>query len=163
MVNKSGVFDYIGQIFALFGETVTVLCAFVLLFGEDAKPISTIFSFGSSGLSILTLLRFLLLTAIIATLRFLIMSDGLITKVPLWLRIIMLFTLAFSVTVVFVVMFDWFSVQDIMAWGMFVLSFGISCAAGTLVSAAREKAENRQLEEGLRRLKEAEDGKVDSN
>lgn len=159
MFKKSGALDYLGQIFSIFGETVAMLCVFAFLFGEGAKDLSTIFSLGSAGLSLVTLLRFLLVVAIIATLRFIVMSDGIIKIIPLWLRIIILFASAFAVTIVFVIIFDWFPIDNIAAWIMFILSFGISCAVSSVVSAFKEKAENRQLEEGLKRLKEEKEWK----
>ena len=157
MNNKPTLFDYLSQVFMIFGISILILNIFCLIFGESAKDFSTIFSLGRSGLSVKTMLQFLLAIAITIVFRFLFMSDLLINKMSITARIIAMFTAAFLNIMVFVILCDWFPVNDPVSWTMFLVSFAVSCTVSTAVSICREKYENRQLSEALQKLKEEED------
>ena len=154
MDKKPTVFDYLSQVFMIFGITILLLNIFCLIFGELASDFSTIFALGSGGLSIKTMLQFLLAIAITITFRFIFMTDLIIKKMPLSARIVTLFAAAFLNIVVFVIVCGWFPVNNLLAWVMFLISFAVSCTASTLVSILWEKTENKRLAEALDKLKE---------
>ena len=156
MDKKPTIFDYLSQVFMIFGITVLVLNTFCLIFGESAKEFSTIFALGNVGLSVKTMLQFLLAIAITITFRFIFMTDLLIKKMPLSARIIVLFAAAFLNIVVFVIVCGWFPVNNLLAWIMFIISFAVSCTLSTLVSLLWERTENKKLTEALNKLKEEE-------
>lgn len=158
MNNKPTIFDYLSQVFMVFGITVLVLNIFCLIFGEAAEGYSTIFSLGSSGLGVKTMLQFLLAIAITIVFRFTFMTDILIKKMSITSRIVTMFIAAFLNIVIFVILFDWFPLNDPLAWTMFLISFVVSCTVSTMISVCKEKYENRQLSEALQKLKEEEDG-----
>ena len=157
MDNKPTISDYISQVFMIYGITVLLLNIFCLMFGESAKDFSTIFSLGSSGLSVKTMLQFLLAIAITIVFRFAFMTDFLIKKMSITARIIAMFAAVFLNIVVFIILCDWFPANNIKAWTMFLISFAVSCTVSTAVSICKEKYENRQLSEALQKLKEEED------
>ena len=154
MDKKPTVFDYLSQVFLIFGITVLLLNIFCLIFGEVARDFSEIFALGSKGLSVETMLQFLLAIAITITFRFIFMTDLIIKKMPITARIIMLFAAAFLNIVVFVIVCGWFPVNNLLAWIMFLISFAVSCTASTLVSMLWEKTENKRLAEALGKLRE---------
>lgn len=157
MNNKPTIFDYLSQVFMIFGITVLLLHIFCLMFGESAKDFSTIFSLGSSGVSVKTTLQFLLAIAITIVFRFAFMTDILIKKMSITARVITMFIAVFLNIVVFAILFDWFPANNPIAWTMFLVSFAVSCTISTLISICKEKYENRQLSEALQKLKEEED------
>lgn len=154
MEKKKGILGFLSQVFMLFGIIVLLMSVFAVIFGDDAKEVSTIFALGSKGLSIGILIQFLFVVAIICILRFVFMTDTIIKKMPVALRIILMFTSVITVIVGFVFAFGWFPVTEIKAWIMFVLCFIVSCVISTFVSVVSEKQENKKLEEALRRFKE---------
>ena len=156
MDNKPTIFGYLSQVFMIFGIAALTLNIFCLLFGDSAREISTIFALGSAGLSVTTMLQFLLAIGITILFRFIFMTDILIKKMPLAARIITMFAAAFLNIMVFVILCGWFPVDNLTAWIMFLISFAISCAVSTAVSLLKEKMENRRLAEALNRLKEEE-------
>ena len=93
MEKKLNVFDYLTQVFTIFGILILILNIFCLLFGESAKEYSTIFSLGDTGLSITTMLQFLFAIAIITAIKFLFMTDYIIKSLSMTIRIILLFML----------------------------------------------------------------------
>ncbi|MCH5325548.1 MAG: hypothetical protein J1E39_10110 [Eubacterium sp.] len=156
MDNKPTVLDYLSQGFMIFGIAVLTLNIFCLLFGDSAQEISTIFTLGSAGLSVTTMLQFLLAIGITILFRFIFMTDILIKKMPLAVRVITMFAAAFLNIMVFVILCGWFPIDNLTAWIMFLISFAISCAVSTAVSLFKEKTENRKLAEALNKLKEEE-------
>ena len=154
MDKKPTIFDYLSQVFMIFGVTILLLNIFCLIFGELAKDFSAIFTLGSEGLSFGTMLQFLLAIAITITFRFIFMTDLIIKKMPLSARIIVLFAAAFLNIVVFIIVCGWFPVNNLLAWIMFIISFAVSCTASTLVSILWEKTENKRLAEALDKLRE---------
>ncbi len=156
MKKKETVFDYIGQIFVSFGFTVVALNIFCILFGEQAREYSTIFSLGGEGLSVQTMLQFLLTSSIIVTLRFVFFTDGLIKKVPIAIRTIGMFGSIIVMLALFVYLFGWFPVNMWQAWAMFFICFGVCAGVSVAVSVLKEKMENKKMEEALQRLKQGE-------
>lgn len=156
MDKKMTVFDYLSQVFMIFGVTIALLNGFCLLFGESAQDYSTIFRLGSAGLSVPTMLQFLLAIACIITLRFVFMTDAVIRNMPLPLRIVLLFAGAFAVILGFIFVCGWFPASNPSAWLMFILCFAASCGISTLISVLNERMENRKLAEALRKKKEAQ-------
>lgn len=154
MEKKKGILGFLSQTFMLFGIIVLLMSIFAVIFGDSAKQVSTIFSLGSKGLSIGTLIQFLSAIAIICVLRFVFMTDTIIKKMPVALRIILMFTSVIMVIIGFVFAFGWFPVTEVRAWFMFLISFAVSCAVSTFISVIAEKQENKKLEEALRRYKE---------
>ncbi len=153
MNKKDTVFSYLTQIFLIYGFTILTLNIFCLFFGEGAKDFSTIFAMGSSGLSLATMIQFFALAVCIATFRFVLFSDGLIRKVPIAVRTVIMFTLVILLMILFIYLFGWFPINMWQPWVMFLLCFGISAVFSTLLSVWKEKLENQMMEEALSRLK----------
>lgn len=145
---------FLSHVFAIYGITTGLLNIFCILFGESAQGFSTIFSFGNAGVSVATSLQFLLAVSIIVGLRSIFMTDILIKKMPLAVRIVVMFAGAFGTILVFIFLFDWFPADMPMAWIMFIVCFVLSCAVSTVISMLAERQENRKLEEALKRYKE---------
>ena len=156
MDKKPTIFDYLSQVFMIFGITILLLNIFCLIFGEAAKDISAIFALGSEGLSVKTMLQFLLAIAIAITLRLIFMTDLIIKRMPLSARVIVLFAASLLNIMVFIIVCGWIPVNNLLGWVMFIVSFAISCTASALISILAERTENKRLEEALNKLKEKE-------
>lgn len=154
MDKKNGLLDYLSQVFMNFGITVVILNVFCMIFGEEAQTMSTLFQLGGDGLAVATMMQFLLTISLINGLRVVLMTDLLIKKMPLALRIVAMFASVFGITTAGVIVFGWFPVTDALAWAMFVGCFIISCAISTGISVIAEKQENKKFEDALKRFKE---------
>lgn len=153
MKKKDTVFDYLMQIFMIYGVTVLSLCFLGALFGEGAEGVSTIFSLGNSGFRISTLLQFFFLSVMIATLKFVLFTDGLIKKMSLAVRVILMFGSVIALIVFMVFLFGWFPVDLWKAWVGFFVCFFLSAVVSTLISYVKEKKENQKMEDALNDLK----------
>lgn len=154
MKEKKNIFDYLGQVFCIFGITIAIVAVFCLLFGKDAKGVSAMFSLGNEGLSVITIGQFLAVSFICVGLRFLFFSDILFKTKSLLKRILFMLISVVAVIGGFIYFCDWFPVDVWQAWLMFFLCFGICFVISTLVAAWKERMENRRMEEGLKRIKD---------
>lgn len=154
MEERRTIFDYLGQVFVIYGITIVMLNVFCLLFGEDAKEISTMFGMGNKGLSVATMVQFFLIAVIITTLRFLFFTDILIKQMPVIARAVCMVVLVLAACVVFIVWFGWFPVNMWQTWLMFLVCFGICFLFGTIIASLKEREENKKMAEALERLKQ---------
>lgn len=153
MENKKTIFNYIGQIFMIFGISILVLNVFCVLFGEDAKGFSTMFALGSAGLSVPTMLQFLGVSACIVGVRYLFFTDALIKNMSIVLRTVCMLASVVAIIGVFIKLFGWFPANMWKAWLMFFLCFGISFVVSMAIAILNERMENRKMKEALERLK----------
>ena len=151
--NKT-IFDYLSILFRFYGITILLLNIFSILVGDKAQGISSIYAFGSRGLSNSTMLEFFLLGILLIALRVLFFTDMIIKKSPIAARIALMFGCGLAVSVAFAFFFDWFPVTDIQAWAKFGLGVVIGGLASACIAALAEKQANKKLEEALKRNKE---------
>lgn len=158
MEERKTIFDYVGQVFMIFGITVVILNIFCLLFGASAREYSTMFSLGNEGLSVSTMAQYLLISAITVGLRYIFFTDALIKNMSVLARTVWMVLLVLLFVAGFILLFDWFPADMWQPWVMFFVCFGICFGISTIVTALKEKEENRRMQEALRKLK-AGDGK----
>lgn len=157
MEEKKTIFDYMGQVFIVFGFAMLMLNVFCLVFGESAKGFSAMFELGNKGIPAKVAFQFLCVSALIVGIRFVFFTDIFIKKMPIWLRTVCMLMIIVIVMAAFVIVFQWFPVNMWQPWVMFLICFGISFAVSYLVMIIKEKTENRQMEEALKRLKAGEE------
>jgi hypothetical protein len=114
------------------------------------------FELGSQGVPLKTTFQLLCVSLLVIGLRIIFFTDMLIKKMPIWLRTICMLVSVVIVIAAFITMFHWFPVDMWQPWVMFFVCFGISFLGSYFVMVLKEKAENRQMEEALQRLKEKE-------
>lgn len=156
MDRNFSVLKYLSQVFMIYGITTGLLNIFCIVFGTSAHDVSTIFSLENSGIGVATSLQFLLAVSVIVGLRAIFMTDILIKKMPIVVRIIAMFIGVFTTIIIFIFLFGWFPADVPLAWIIFIVCFIVSCTVSTLISVLAEKQENRRLEEALKRYKEEE-------
>lgn len=154
MEEQKTIFDYLGQVMITFGFSVVVMNVLCLLVGEEAREVSTIYSLGKEGLSVATMLQFLGVAVCITGLRFLFFTDRIIKQMSITMRTVCMLTVIVAVIVLCVVLFGWFPVDMWESWAAFLLTFSFCFVGSLLVMHFKEKAENRKMEEALRRIKE---------
>lgn len=153
MEERKTIFDYIGQVFMIFGFTMLILVVFCLLFGESAKEYSTMFSFGKEGISVETMMQFLLASVFTVTLRWLLFTDVLIKNMSVPLRAVGMVLSELFVIIILILLFGWFPTDEWLPWVMFFVSFTVCFAVSVTVTVFRERMENKRMEEALERLR----------
>lgn len=163
MKENTTIFEHIGNIMVTFGVSMVILLFFCGVFGDDAREMSSMFRLGSKGLAIETMLQYLGVSVVIEIIRSFFFSDKFIKNASNTLRSGgMVLTIIIAV-VIFIIAFGWFPVDKGLPWVMFFASFIICFSIGVWVSSVQEKLENKQMEEGLARLKkELEEGQNDN-
>lgn len=154
MKKKHTFFNYLNQVFMIYGISNIILNIFALIFGNQAQDMSTLFILGNKGISVQTCFQFLIAMALIVGIEFLFTSDFMIKRISMIIRIILLFTLSMGVTISFTLIFGWFPVNEPLPWIMFILSFILSTGISAAVSTAYERSENKKMAEALKKYKE---------
>lgn len=153
MEERKTFFDYLGQVFTIFGFSILALIVICTLVGEATKGYSTMFALGAEGLTIATMLQFLLEAVIITALRFVFFTDTLIKKMSLAVRTCCMFGLVLLFIIISSMLFGWFPVNEWAAWVSFFVSFGLCTFIATRVTMWKQKMEDRKLEEALQKAK----------
>lgn len=156
MEERKTIFDYIGQVFMIFGITICILNVFCLLFGEDAKAYSTMFSLGKEGLSVPVMIQFLLASACTVANRTLFFTETFIKNMTVPVRAVCMVIVEVAVTTVFIIVFGWFPTDMWLPWVMFLISFAVCFVLSLAVTVIKTRVENRKMEEALKRLKREE-------
>ncbi|MBR5512879.1 MAG: hypothetical protein IKV85_02690 [Ruminococcus sp.] len=158
-MEKPTILKYLSKVFMIYGITVVILNIFTLIFGGDAKEMSTIFSCGGDALGVKTLMQFLLASFILVSIETVFMTDTVIKKMKTSMRICLVFISVFTVVSLFVAVFNWFPTDMAVPWVMFIICFVICSAVSTFISAVSERQEDKKLEEALKRYKGEENEK----
>lgn len=157
MDKQKTIFDYIFQVFAIFGFSILVLNIFCLIFGSDARGFSSIFKLGNDGVSVDTLFEFLCLCILIVATRFLFFTDKIIKKLSLPLRLICMVSTIIAAVGAFAAVFNWFPIDSWQSWASFLICFGICFCISYFVMRIKENTENKKLNDALLKLKASED------
>lgn len=153
MLQKRTIFDFFGNVFMIYGITIAILMVLSFVVGEDAKEISTIFSMGSKGLSISTMIQFLGMVVILVGYEWVLLTDLLIKNMSVLLRTAIMFLMNILTIGIFAALFEWFPIDMPMAWIAFLISFFFCAAVSVFVSVLKEKSENKKMQDALERLK----------
>lgn len=159
MEKKKTVFDYLAQVFTIFGFAMMVMNVFCLVFGDSAKEFSAMYELGSQGIPVNIAFQFFCVSILIVSVRFVFFTDSIIKKMPVWLRTISMLAAIVIIIAAFVIVFHWFPTDLWQPWVMFFVCFGLSFLGSYFVMRIKENTENKKMEEALRRLKEKGDKK----
>lgn len=159
MEKKKTVFDYLAQVFTIFGFAMMVMNVFCLVFGDSAKEFSAMYELGSQGIPVNIAFQFFCVSILIVCVRFIFFTDSIIKKMPVWLRTISMLAAIVIIIAAFVIVFHWFPTDLWQPWVMFFVCFGLSFLGSYFVMRIKENTENKKMEEALRRLKEKGDKK----
>ena len=153
MEDNKTLFDYISRVFAVFGVVILIHVLIGSLVGQDAGKVSTLFSLGSEGLAMNTILQLFALSVIVIVLQSVLLTDKFIKNMSIVVRIILMFVSVTCAIVAFVLAFKWFPVNDVKAWIGFFVSFAVCSLAGVIFTRLKEKAENKKMDEALEKYK----------
>ena len=75
MEKNKTVFDFLGNMFCIYGITAAMLILFALAFGETAKEISGMFRLGKQGIPLEVMAEFLLTSFLVTCMQYLFFSE----------------------------------------------------------------------------------------
>lgn len=153
MEKNETIFDFIGNVFMLFGITVLMLMGISMALGMELAANSVMFPLGDEGLSMALLIQFFMVSVMIMAFRFLFMTDLIIKEASNAMRTFWMLLVILVGMCVFIFIFNWFPTGNLMSWVLFFSFFMISFMVSALIVFWKEKFENRQMEEGLERMK----------
>ncbi len=149
MEEKKTIFNYIRQALATYGIIVLVFVVFNILLGDVAGDYSALFALGKDGMSIPVLLELLLLAIMITFAQVLFLTDNWIENMSMIIRYVLFFGTVMIVMIVMIIVFNWFPIGDMYAWGGFVISYTVSMITSALLTRLKERTENSKMQEAL--------------
>lgn len=155
MEKEKTIFDFLGQVFLIYGITIGILAVLCRLFGEQVRleMVSSMFRMGSAGIPLDTMWQFLATSFLITGLQYFFWSEWLAKRLTAFCRTICLLLSVVALMIVFIFTFDWFPVNMWQPWVAFLICFGICFTVSALLMRLKLRLEDRKLEEGLARLK----------
>lgn len=154
MEEKDTLFDYLEHVVFTYGIMMVLMLCFTVLVGEDAAEISSLFSLRDKGLPKEIMLQFLGISFFINGWRSIFMTEIIIKRMSVVVRIGLMLTMTVCTIVVFVLVFGWFPADMWEPWVLFILSFLLCFAASISIMTLKTRAENKKMEEGLNKIKE---------
>lgn len=154
MEEKKTIFDYLSELFTIYGVMVALFIVFTLIVGSKASTVSTLFQLGKDGLAIATLLQLLGLALFIMVVRNVFLTDLCIKNMSLLIRNVLFFASALAAIVFCVICFGWFPTNSLISWICFFISFAVCTIVSTFLTRAAEKTENAKMAKALERFKE---------
>lgn len=160
--NNVRKYSFIAQVLILFAVDVMILMIITSLTGDDAKQISSMFRLGSHGLAISTLLQFLFNSLLVISLKSFIFSGRFFKNLlTLWRTVLLLFSIL-AVTVVFIILFHWFPLDNLFAWIGFLICFGGCFIISSSFLIIKTRLENKRYNELLSNYKDQHRGENDN-
>lgn len=156
MIKKNSIFDYAVHTMVIWGISILSICLFSVLFGENAREKSTLFQLGSRGISLETLMQFLVLAIVITGVRWLFFTDILFKRLTVLFRSIWMLTCVIMSVGVLSAIWQWFPVNQVLPWVMFIACFLVCACISVIVFVLKERSDNRRMQDALERLKNEE-------
>lgn len=154
MEEKKTIFDYLGEVFLIYGIMTVIMNIFCVWIGDEAKELSSMFSLGGAGIAKETMAQFFLVAVSIVFIRFLFFTDTIIRKMTVVMRTVLMVISIIGMMAIFIFACDWFPTDMPEPWLMFLLCFFICFVISLGVMVLKERAENRKMEEALNRIKQ---------
>ena len=149
MEEKKTVFYYVRQAFATYGVIVLVFAIMSIVIGERTKDYAALFFMGNAGMSMPILMELLLLAVIITLAQVVFLTDTWIMNMSMIRRNALFFLTVLVVSVIMIIVFQWFPIGDMTAWLGFIVSYALSVLVSVLVTRLRERAENAKMQQAL--------------
>lgn len=140
----------------------TILVLSVLLpgcFVEEAdRAYSSFFSQCSNGISYTTLWQMMGAAFVTMGFQWLICESKLLSRVLDVYKTIIVIVGEFVIAVAFVLLFDWFPVRMLTAWGIFIVLFFLCTVISSIVMVSKTSRESKLYEERLAEYKKRREG-----
>ncbi len=154
MEKKKTIFDYMSQVLIIYGITILILNVFCMIFGEDAKEMSTMFALGKQGLPININLQFFLIAILVVVCRFVLFTDFIIKNMSLIMRTVLMYVSMIGIVVIFNFIFGWFPSDVWLGWVCFIICFAVCAGVSTTISYIKDKQENDKMQRALEKWKQ---------
>lgn len=156
MKRKGAMRESLVRVMCAYGVVVFVLLILSTFIGEEAKEYSTLFALGDEGLENEMLARLVMVIVIIEGGYRLLFSDPLMNTISAAVRWCILGFLTTLTIFIYARMEGWFPLDNLQSWGFFFAFIAFLLFVCAYSMAWKTDRENKEMEEALRKLKEAE-------
>ncbi|OPX42965.1 hypothetical protein CLHUN_31090 [Ruminiclostridium hungatei] len=153
MDKKFTIFDFFSEAFNTFSIMIICITLTTYLFGTDAGTISSLYKLGSEGIAVDTIAQFMSAALVLELVKVFWFSEKLIRNMmALWRTVCMVISVI-PVMAAFAGIFGWFPLDNLHAWGGFLISFAVCFVLSLGVIYLKARLESRKYEEGFKRYR----------
>lgn len=141
------------QLLSVFATIMLVLMILTFFVGDQIEGESQMFQLGSDGIALSTIAQFFCLSLAATLLKYVFFSEVLIHELPAILRSLFMLAAIFGISIVFVKKYNWFSMKSTGAWILFLLCFMTSFIMSIGIMLLKNRLEDKEIEEGLKKYR----------
>ena len=153
MEDNKTIFSYISQVFATYGVIIAIFIMLGCTVGEESVDYSTLFEYGNQGFSRATLIQLFAVSIVVSIGQILFLTDKWIKNLSILIRSALFFAAVILAITIFIIVFEWFPIEDPKAWICFLLSFSGCSFIGVVIGILREKLENEKMNQALKKYR----------
>ncbi len=150
MGKKEIVFNFLSQMFFIFGTTIVGLSIVSLLIGEKVQYVSTLFVMGYVGLTFETIFQLLLSSFFIVSINKLIFSNLIKSFSSRTSRTLFLLVSILVIVIIFTHLFKWLPRDVLNLWLIFLFILVLVSIIAVWVTYKIEKKDDKNMEHALK-------------
>lgn len=152
MTSKNILEKFMFLTFMAFTTAITVITFIGVVAGEDMISYSTFYVNG--GVSLTAIIQILALAIITALINIIFDNESLVSRIRVLYLTIMKLFIILLIAIVFIIVFQWFPVDEVYAWISFIAMFLVCFIVATIASVLVTRKKDKEYEVLLNKYKE---------
>lgn len=153
MDKRFTIFDFFSEAFNTFSIMIISITVTTYLFGKDAGTISSLYKLGNEGIAVDTIAQFMLAALVLELVKMFWFSEKLIRNMMALWRTTFMVVSVIPVMAAFAGILGWFPLNNLHAWGGFLISFAVCFLLSLGVVYLKARLESKKYEEGFKRYR----------
>jgi magnesium-transporting ATPase (P-type) len=160
--DKISIYKFVSRVLVIFCVMVLFQTVVGSLIGDEVKIYSTMYQLGREGIAYETLLQYLLSAITTTGLNIIFFSDKILKNIMAFWRTVIMLIIQLIIVVGFIYCFDWFPVDNLVAWGTFLLIFAGSVVISLLVMELKSRSDSKKYDNLLMDYKNKQKRRLDN-
>lgn len=160
--DKISIYNFVSKVLVIFCVMVFFQMVVGYLIGDEVKIYSTMYQLGREGIAYETLLQFFLFAIITTCLNIIFFLDKIMKNITAFWRTVIMLIFQLIIAVIFIYCFGWFPVDNLVAWGSFILIFAGSVVISLLVMELKSRSDSRKYDNLLMDYKNRQKRSMDN-
>lgn len=160
--DKISIYNFVTKVLVIFCVMVFFQTVVGYLIGNEVKIYSTMYQLGREGIAYETLLQYFLSAIITTCLNIFFFSDKILVNISAFWRTVIMLIIQLIIVIGFIYCFNWFPVDNLLAWGTFLVIFAGSVVISLLVMELKSRSDSRKYDNLLMDYKNRQKRRIDN-
>lgn len=160
--DKISIYNFVTKVLVIFCVMVFFQTVVGYLIGNEVKIYSTMYQLGREGIAYETLLQYFLSAIITTCLNIFFFSDKVLVNLSAFWRTVIMLIIQLIIVIGFIYCFNWFPVDNLLAWGTFLVIFAGSVVISLLVMELKSRSDSRKYDNLLMDYKNRQKRRIDN-